>query len=178
MLNAKIADNGHLQFVLADGAIVDAGNVRGATGPQGDKGIGVKGDPGEPGKQGPAGVGILGFASGYVDAGTFLTLDNIKVSVPTTGNRALCMAAVSSSFQASISATSGFINGNASAATGYPPPTYTTTPSGPFFNWNFPNAGDGSVYLIHDITNWRMYRVTLMIGPGYMRNFISIERLY
>lgn len=126
---------------------------------------------------GPVASGTKTVA-GYVDAGTFLTLDNMKVSVTTGGLRGLCMAAVAGSFQASISGTSGFINGNASAATNYPPPTYTTTPSTSFFGWSFPNAGDGSTYLIHDITNWRMYRVHLMIGPGYMRNFISIEKLY
>jgi hypothetical protein len=53
--NAKIADNGHLILVLEDGSTVDAGNVRGIPGPQGERGIGVKGDPGEPG---PAGAGI------------------------------------------------------------------------------------------------------------------------
>jgi hypothetical protein len=131
------------------------------------------------GPQGPAGVGIKGFVSGYVDAGNFVTLDNIKCTVPTSGNRALSMATVSGTFQAMISATSGFINGNASAATnGGSIPTYTTTPSGPFFGWHFPNAGDGSTYLINDITNSRFYRVNLMIGYGYLKNFISIERLY
>jgi hypothetical protein len=125
------------------------------------------------------GTGIKGFASGYVDAGQFITLDNIKCTVPTSGNRALSMATVSGTFQAMISATSGFINGNASAATsGGSIPTYNTTPSGPFFNWNFPNAGDGSTYLINDITNSRFYRVNLMIGYSYLKNFISIERLY
>jgi hypothetical protein len=179
MLNAKIADNGHLQFVLEDGSIVDAGNVRGATGPQGTKGIGVKGDPGEPGKQGPAGVGILGFASGYVDAGQFVTLDNIKCTVTTAGNRGLSVASVSGTFQAMISATFGYISGvGGSATNGGSSPTYTTTPSTSFFGWNFPNAGDGSTYLINDITNQRFYRVNLMIGYGYLKNFISIERLY
>ena len=29
----------------------------------------------------------------------------------------------------------------------------------------------------YDTTNYRFYRVTLMIGPGYIKNFICIERL-
>ena len=56
--------------------------------------------------------------------------------------------------------------------------TYNTTPSGSWFGWSFPNQGDGSTYLVNDTTNYRFYRVTLMIGPGYLKNFISIERLY
>jgi hypothetical protein len=50
---------------------------------------------------------------------------------------------------------------------------------------NFPSGaqtgdqytGDGSTYLVNDYTNQRFYRVTLMIGAAYLKNFISIERL-
>lgn len=177
--NISIADNGHLLVVLTDGTVVDAGNVR-VTGAEGARGpAGSKGDPGEPGVQGPAGVGIKGFASGYVDAGTFVTLDNIKATVTTSGLRGLSVAAVSGSFQAMISgsyAMSGGASGNATAGNGIP--TYTTTPSTSWFGWSFPNAGDGSTYLVNDITNTKFYRIHLMIGPGYTKNFISIERLY
>ena len=115
--------------------------------------------------------------SGYVNAGNFVTLDNIKATVTTSGNRGLSVAAVSGSFQAHISATFGFVNGvGGNATTG--PVTYNTTPSGSWFGYHFPNQGDGSVYLVNDITNTRFYRITLMIGPGYSNNFISIERLY
>jgi len=158
----------------------------GATGPQGLQGIqGVKGDTGEqgiqglvgaPGAQGEAGVGIKGFISAYVNAGTFVTLENIKCTVTTSGNRGLSVAAVTGSFQAHISGTFGYVNGVGGSAT-TAPITYTTTPSGSYFGWSFPNQGDGSTYLINDVTNWRFYRVTLMIGPGYSNNFISIERL-
>ena len=123
------------------------------------------------------GVAGKGFASGYVNAGTFVTLDNIKVSVTTGGQRGLCMAAVATPFNASISASYALCGGANGTATSYPGPQYTTTPSGSFFGWSFPNAGDGSTYLINDYTNWRFYRVHLMIGPGYNNNFISIERL-
>lgn len=51
--NVRIADNGHLMIVLEDGSVLDAGNVRGIPGPQGEKGVtGLKGDPGEPGATG------------------------------------------------------------------------------------------------------------------------------
>ena len=115
--------------------------------------------------------------SGYVDAGQFVTLDNIKATVTTSGNRGLSVAAVSGSFQAHISATFGYVNGVGGNAT-TSAVTYNTTPSGSWFGYHFPNAGDGSQYIVNDITNNRFYRITLMIGPGYLKNFISIERLF
>ena len=42
ILNATIADNGHLILVLADGSTIDAGQTRGIPGPQGERGVGVK----------------------------------------------------------------------------------------------------------------------------------------
>lgn len=175
--SVRIADNGHLIVVSEDGDVFDAGNVRGIPGPQGEKGVGAKGDQGEPG---PSGTGIKGFASGYVNAGTFVTLDNIKASVTTSGNRGLSVASVSGSFQAMISGSyaSATVGASGSATRGDSVPTYTITPSTSWFGWGFPNAGDGSTYLVNDITNQRFYRIHLMIGPGYNNNFISIERLY
>jgi hypothetical protein len=129
-------------------------------------------------KIGYAGVANKGFAAGYVDAGQFVTLDNLKFTVTTSGNRGLSCATVSGTATLSISATFGYVNGVGGSATQYPSTTYTTTPSGSWFGWSFPNAGDGSVYLVNDYTNQRFYRVTLMIGVSYTKNFISIERLY
>lgn len=140
---------------------------------------GATGPAGSAGASGATGIGVKGFVSGYVNAGTFITLDNVKTTVTTGGNRGLSLASVAGTFQAHISATFGFVNGvGGSATNGGSPPTYTITPSASFFGWSFPNAGDGSVYLINDITNTRFYRITLMIGHGYNNNFISIERLY
>jgi hypothetical protein len=129
------------------------------------------------GAVGPAGTGIKGFASGYVDAGQFVTLDNLKFSVTTGGQRGLCCATVTGTATLSISANYGMAGGASGNATNYPGANYTTTPSGSCFGWSFPNAGDGSTYLVNDYNNQRFYRVTLMIGPGYTKNFISIERL-
>lgn len=146
----------------------------GATGPQG-----IQGPKGDTGAQGPAGVGIKGFASGYVDAGQFVTLDNLKFTVTTGGNRGLSCATVSGTTTLAISATFGYISGVGGSATNWSGnPVYTTTPSGSWFGWSFPNAGDGSTYLIREISTDRFYRVNLMIGPGYTKNFICIERLY
>jgi hypothetical protein len=122
------------------------------------------------------GVG-KGYAAAYVNAGTFVTLDNLKFSVTTSGNRGLSCATVSGTVTLSIAATwilTGSTGGN---STTWPGATYTTTPQGPWFEYHFPNAGDGSVYLANDYTNGKVYRITLLIGANYNNNFISIERL-
>jgi hypothetical protein len=126
----------------------------------------------------PAGVAgeLMWKTSGFVNAGTFLTLDNLKVSVTTGGNRGLSVGAVSTNFTANISGWLGFTGGGGGASAvniGY-----GTTGSTSAFSWNFATEGDGSNYIINDKTNNRVYRVTLMIGAGYNNNFISIERLF
>lgn len=155
----------------------------GATGPAGAKGDigaqGIQGVAGPVGAQGPAGVGILGFTSGYVNAGAFVTLDNIKATVTTSGSRGISVAAVSGSFTASIAGHYMYSYASAEGtATAYPGHTTTVTPSGSWFNWSFGNAGDTSIFYVNDYNNKRFYRITVMIGAGYANNFISIERLY
>jgi hypothetical protein len=126
----------------------------------------------------PSGVAgeLIWKTSGFVNAGTFLTLDNLKVSVTTGGSRGLSVGAVSTNFTANISGWFGYTGGGGGASAvniGY-----TTTGSSSAFGWSFGTEGDGSNYIINDKTNNRVYRVTLMIGNGYNNNFISIERLY
>jgi len=147
----------------------------GAQGPAGPQG--VAGPAGAQGPIGPAGVGIKGFASGYVNAGQFVTLDNLKFTVTTSGNRGLSCATVSGTATLSISATYSCNGGGNGHSTAWPGATYNTTPSGSWFGYHFPNAGDGSTYIVNDYNNGRVYRIILMIGPYYNNNFISIERL-
>jgi hypothetical protein len=119
---------------------------------------------------------LMWKVSGFVNAGTFLTLDNLKVSVTTGGTRGLSVGAVSTNFTANISGLLGWAGGGGGASAvniGY-----GTTGSTSAFGWNFTTEGDGSYYTILDKTNSRFYRVTLMIGGGYNNNFISIERLF
>ena len=71
IINATVADNGHLILVQEDGSTIDAGYVRGIPGPQGERGVGVKGDPGEPG---PTGTGV----------GTTLIQNSITLGATTT----------------------------------------------------------------------------------------------
>ncbi len=119
---------------------------------------------------------VVTKASGYVNAGTFLTLDNLKVSVTTSGNRGLSIATVSGSFVCNIAGTyANTVGGSGSSARVI---TYNTTPSGSPFGWSFGAEGDISTFIINDTTNSRVYRIVLMIGYSYNNNFISMERLF
>ncbi len=119
---------------------------------------------------------LLWKVSGLVNAGTFLSMDNLKVSVTTSGNRGLSVAGVASTFVCNIAGFySNSAGGSGSAANNI---TYTTSASGSPFGWHFAGEGDTIQYSILDKTSNRMYRVTLMIGAGYNNNFICIERLY
>ena len=116
-------------------------------------------------------------AAGYVNAGSFVTLDNIKATVSTSGNRGLCIATVSGSivtYMAGVYGMTGGSSGGASNTT----ITFNTSLSSSIFGWSFGSVGDTPVYYMNDTTNNRFYRITLMIGYGYNNNFICIERLF
>ena len=115
-------------------------------------------------------------ASGMVGAGTFVTLDNLKVAVTDDGNRGLSIGAVSTTFEADLSGVWMIAGGSAGAAANNL--SYTSTASTSLFNVNFLGHGDTAQYQIRDKTNNRFYRVTMMIGVSYISNFISIERLF
>jgi len=126
--------------------------------------------------QAAEGVGTLlnNRVSGLVNAGTFVTMDLLKATVTTSGNRGLSLAATTGSFNIMISGTYGGTGGvGGGATTG----TINTTPSTSQFGWNFTAQGEGSTYIITDTTNSRSYRITLQIGSAYNNNMISIERL-
>jgi hypothetical protein len=127
--------------------------------------------------QAGAGVSTLlnNRVSGLVNAGTFVTMDNIKATVTTSGNRGLSLASVSGSFNANIAGHFFMVGPSSGGAAGTQ--TITTTASASVFNWGFGNTADSSVYIITDTTNSRAYRITLQIGASYNNNMISIERL-
>jgi hypothetical protein len=113
--------------------------------------------------------------TGRVTAGTFLTFDNLKFSVTTYEPRGLSIATVSGTVNLYVEGryNNGAINGTRTGSA----IAYNTTPSGSPFSWNFLASGDTIVYHLTDADNSRMYRVTLIIMPSYINNFISIERL-
>ena len=113
----------------------------------------------------------------FVDAGTFVTLDNLKATVTTSGQRGLSLATVSGTLNLYVQGVYTNQAGTANTSFTNGPVTYTTTPSGSAFGWSFLDAGNTIIYHLTDATNSRMYRVTLIIMPSYIKNFISIERL-
>ena len=117
------------------------------------------------------------IVSAYVNAGTFVSLDNLKVTCATAGYRGLSIGAVSTNFTANV-AGHYFMAGGASGGSSANAVTYTTSAAGAAFAWAFGTVGDTSVYIINDTTYSKVYRVTMMIGASYNNNFISIERLY
>jgi hypothetical protein len=119
---------------------------------------------------------LMWKASGMVGAGTFVTLDNLKCTITTSGNRGLSIGAVSTNFEADLSgvySVPGSAGGGSSNNI-----AYTTTASSSAFGWNFTAHGDTVTVNLRDKTNNRFYRVTMMIGISYISNFISIERLF
>ena len=126
----------------------------------------------------PGGVGgeLFWKSSGLVNAGTYVQLDNIKATVTTSGNRGLSIAAVSSTFTAAYAGTYD-VSGGAGGSSSNGSVSITTTPTSSLFGWNFAGQGDLVTLVLTDITNSRVYRITMQIGGGYNNNFISIERL-
>jgi hypothetical protein len=127
--------------------------------------------------QAATGVGTLlnNRVSGFVNSGTFVTMDNIKATVTTGGNRGLSLATVSGSFAYNIGGTYALSTGGSSgmAAMG----TLTTSPTTSIFAWSFPNQGDMSTYIITNTSSLIAYRITVQIGAGYVNNMVCIERL-
>ena len=115
---------------------------------------------------------------GRVTAGTFLTFENLKFSVTTTGQRGLSIATVSGSVNLYVEGKYNNASNTIYGSRTDTAITYSTSPSGSLFGWGFNSAGDTIIYHFTDPDNSRMYRVTLIIMPSYINNFISIERLF
>ena len=115
--------------------------------------------------------------AGRVTAGTFLSFDNLRFSVTTAAPRGLSVATGSGSVNLYVEGRynndAGTIYGARTAGV----VTYSTTASGSPFGWSFGSSGDTIIYHFTDPDNGRLYRVTLIIMPSYINNFISIERL-
>jgi hypothetical protein len=112
--------------------------------------------------------------SGFVNAGTFIQMENLKVTISTT-TRSLVIAAVNNPFTANVSGWYGYTGGGSGGSSNNV--SVTTTNTSAQYTWGFGTEGDGAQYNILDKTNSRMYRVIMMIGFGHNNNFISIERL-
>ena len=127
--------------------------------------------------QAAAGVDTLlnNRVSGIVNAGVFVTMDNLKATVTTSSNRGLSLATVSGTVTGFVSSSYSTVIGAPGGAAGSI--SLTTTPSTSIQGYNFTSEGDTAIYVVRDNTNNRVYRITMIIGGGYSNNFISFERL-
>ena len=128
--------------------------------------------------QAGAGVGTLlnNRVSGLVNAGTFVTMDLIKATVTTSGNRGLSLATTTGTLTYNIGGTWALSNSTSGGAS-LNAQSLTTSATTSIFGWSFGSAGDMQTYILTDTTNSRCYRITLMIGTSYNNNMICIERL-
>ncbi len=116
----------------------------------------------------------------FVDAGVPVVFGDIQVQMATGVSRSLQIKTTGISFVGMVSAYTTY-NG----ASGTNSFTYfsdiTQTVNSTFAHlgttWGFAQSGDVAVYYLRDTTNLRFYRITLMVGPSYFNNMISIEKL-
>jgi hypothetical protein len=119
--------------------------------------------------------------SKFADAGTVVNFGDIQVTVATAGSRSLLIKTSGASFTAMVSAYTTYNGGTGTNAfTYYSDQSQTVNSSWGYpggVTWSFGREGDVAVYFIKDSTNMRFYRITVMIGPSYLNNMISIEKL-
>jgi hypothetical protein len=117
----------------------------------------------------------------YADAGVPVSFGDLQATVASSGSRSLLIRTTGTSFSSIVSAYTTYNGGTGTNAfTYYSDQTQTVTstwgyPGG--VTWSFGREGDVAIYYIRDNTNGRFFRITVMIGPGYFNNMISIEKL-
>lgn len=120
-------------------------------------------------------------AAGFVNESVPIALGDIQVQMAPNGlARSLQIKTTATSFTGMVTAYTAY-NG----ASGTNAFTYfsdiTQTINSTFAHlgttWGFSQSGDVANYFLRDTTNLRFYRITLMVGPSFSTNFISIERL-
>jgi hypothetical protein len=120
-----------------------------------------------------------GYKAANLDDGVELVLDTLAVQLPTSGTRSLQFRVTTGTMSVNITGQCYWSNGNYAGnyeARYWNGNTLNTTYQ-QIFTWSFPWANDKAVYSVMDLTNRRYYRITLIVGPGYKKNFIIMERL-
>ena len=128
----------------------------------------------------PGGVGgeITWKASGLVNRGVDVTLGNLKVRMAATGNASLQVSTVTGTYSVYGSGTYSQIGAIAgSTIQSSSPLSITTTPAYLNSGYNFGNSGATDTWIIMDTGNSISWRITMIVGAGYVNNMISIERL-
>jgi hypothetical protein len=125
----------------------------------------------------PDGVGgeLLWKATGLVNSDVDVTLGNLKVRLAGSGNRSLQVSTVSGTY--SVYGSSVYSYNGIGGVTLSSPLSITTTPAYLSAGYNFLVAGSTDTWNITDTSAGIAWRITLMIGPSFTNNMISIERL-
>jgi hypothetical protein len=128
----------------------------------------------------PAGVGgeLSYKASGVVNAGVDVTLGNLRARIPTSGNRSLQVSTVTGTYSvvgSDVYSQAGSIAGSTISVGA--PRTINTTPAYLNPGYNFSVDGAVDTWTIYDAANAIAWRITCIIGPSYVNNMITIERL-
>lgn len=180
-ITSAVVTNGNLIITKSDGTTVDAGRVLAntttttttttSTAPV----VGSAPNPFAP----IVVTSPQGYKAANLDDGIELTLDTLAVTMNTTTPRSLLMRVTSGTMNVRISGEIYWCNGSWAGNYGsnYWTGTALTTTNQQIFGWSFPWEGDKATYHVIDQTNRRLYRVTLIIGAGYKKNFIVMERL-
>lgn len=127
----------------------------------------------------PAGSSGISVKRARVHAGVEVALDDIVVQMPTSGNRSLVLKTLAGLFTGDCSGQAQYYAGS-DQFSHFVLPSQTYTTGFQYLNpvWDFMQQGDTAVYHLHDTTNGRCYRITLIVGNGYNNNIITLERLY
>ncbi len=121
-------------------------------------------------------VPVVRRVSAAVGAGVPVTLDNVRVQLSTSASKSLMISTVSGSFvmdgmDEALYAGSAYTNYNVAAR------TVNTTMAQIVPGWSLGNTGNVERFTFQDTTNGIGYIVTMVIGAGYVTNFITIERI-
>jgi len=124
------------------------------------------------------------YVSKYVSTGTAVTLDNIKIQIPTSGNQSLQIATVSGNISLSGSSMNEWYNSTSTGATATYETyirqseafgtTFTYWQSGAHFT---KPAGYQLIYIM-DETNSKAYKLTFIHGASSSNHYLEIEQLY
>jgi hypothetical protein len=116
----------------------------------------------------------------FVNEAVPVILGDIQVQMaPNGSSRSLQIKTTGTNFTAEVSAYTAYKSSGNNGFTYFSNATQTVTNTFVHIGttWGFATDGDLAVYYVRDSTNSRFYRVTLMVGPGYSNNMISIEKL-
>jgi hypothetical protein len=112
----------------------------------------------------------------FVNDAVPVSFGDIQVQMAPSGSRSLQIKTTGASFSAMVTAYADYSGNAYTYFSGY-----TQTVNSTFTHigttWSFAGNGDVAIYHVRDLTNMRYFRITLMVGPGYSNNMISIEKI-